>query len=224
MAGRFRSAQAGRPIEGSRLFRAHAALTSRFFRRPPDSLLTKRAVRRGDFSHRATFSSPPGFSQQTRAFARSPDSEQTIPYDEDQSDSVRPDVPARGAACFRSGQQPSPEVVKEFDKDGDGKLNEEERKAARDAREKQMLEKYDADKDGKLSDEERKTAREAMRAEHEKKMLEKYDKDGDGKLSDEERKAMVEAGDGPRRRGLRRDGGPRPDGPSPEGGPAPKQP
>jgi Ca2+-binding EF-hand superfamily protein len=124
----------------------------------------------------------------------------------------------------RKGIPIPPEVVKEFDKDGDGKLNEEERKAARDAREKQMLEKYDADKDGKLSDEERKAAREAMRAEHEKKMLEKYDKDGDGKLSDEERKAMVEAGDGLRRRGLRRDGGPRPDGPSPEGGPTPKQP
>lgn len=118
----------------------------------------------------------------------------------------------------RKGPPIPPEVVKEFDKDGDGKLNEEERKAAREAREKQMLEKYDADKDGKLSDEERKTAREAMRAEHEKKMLEKYDKDGDGKLSEEERKAMVEAGDGPRRRG------PRPDGPPPEGGPIPKQP
>jgi len=59
-------------------------------------------------------------------------------------------------------------------------------------------------------------------------MLEKYDKDGDGKLSEEERKAMVEAGDGPRRRGPRGEGGPeggqRPDGPPPEGAPpAPKQ-
>jgi len=47
-------------------------------------------------------------------------------------------------------------------------------------------------------------------------------------LSEEERKAMVEAGDGPRRRGPRGEGGPeggqRPDGPPPEGAPpAPKQ-
>lgn len=100
--------------------------------------------------------------------------------------------------------QPSPEVLKEFDKDGDGKLNEEEGKAAREARQKKMLEKYDADKDGKLNDEERKK----MEAENPRRgpggpggrgwqpdaeTIKKYDKDGDGKLNEEETKALREA-------------------------------
>jgi Ca2+-binding EF-hand superfamily protein len=51
-----------------------------------------------------------------------------------------------------------PAVLKEFDKDGDGSLNEEEKaawKAAQMAERKAKLEKYDTDKDGKLSEEER---------------------------------------------------------------------
>ena len=86
-----------------------------------------------------------------------------------------------------------PEMVKEFDKDGDGKLSDDERTAMRESmkakmaeRQKEMLEKYDADKDGKLSKEEREKAMEERKAE----MLKKFDKDGDGKLSDEERAAM----------------------------------
>ena len=54
------------------------------------------------------------------------------------------------------------EVLKEFDKDGDGKLNEEERKAAGEAMRKKLIEKFDKDGDGKLNEEERKAAREAM--------------------------------------------------------------
>ena len=95
-----------------------------------------------------------------------------------------------------------------------GMMNPEQRK--------QMLEKFDTDKDGKLSDEERKAAREEfmknrpqrpqmpgqpgaqgpqgprgphrgmMDPEQQKKMLEKFDTDKDGKLSDEERKAARE--------------------------------
>lgn len=53
-------------------------------------------------------------------------------------------------------------MLKEFDKDGDGKLSETEQKAAREAGEKRMLEQFDADKDGKLSDEERAKARESF--------------------------------------------------------------
>lgn len=56
----------------------------------------------------------------------------------------------------RGGGQLPPEVLKEFDKDGDGKLNDEERKAMQEAGHKKLLEKFDTDKDGKLSDEERK--------------------------------------------------------------------
>jgi hypothetical protein len=68
---------------------------------------------------------------------------------------------------------PPPEVMKElvakFDKDGDGKLNETEMKAAREARQAEMLKKYDKDGDGKLSDEEKATAKEAMKKAHEGK-------------------------------------------------------
>ena len=102
-------------------------------------------------------------------------------------------------------------------------------------RHKAMLEKFDADKDGKLSDEERKAAREAMKEAHgqrgdrgprgqrpedaqgrpegqpgnaegrpgrpgprfnpeqHKAFIEKFDTDKDGKLSEEERKAAREA-------------------------------
>ena len=47
-------------------------------------------------------------------------------------------------------------MIKKFDKDGDGKLNEEERKAAEEARKAEMLKRFDKDGDGKISDEERK--------------------------------------------------------------------
>ncbi len=88
---------------------------------------------------------------------------------------------------------PSAEMIKKFDKDGDGKLSDEERKAMQEAgkakreeHQKAMLAKYDKDGDGKLSDEERAAAK----ADREAEMLKKFDKDGDGKLSDEERAAM----------------------------------
>jgi len=58
-------------------------------------------------------------------------------------------------------------------------------------------EKFDADKDGKLNDEEMAAAKEAARekakqtrAEHRKMALEKYDANGDGKLDKEERAKM----------------------------------
>ena len=103
-----------------------------------------------------------------------------------------------------------PEIVDKFDKDGDGELNEDERKAAREARRdkmkerrEEMLKKYDADGDGKLDEEERKVAREAMKA----RMLERFDKDGDGELNDDERAEMrKEMKDRPHRHGHGKDG------------------
>jgi hypothetical protein len=86
---------------------------------------------------------------------------------------------------------PPPEMLKEFDKDGDGKLSEEERKAMREAmkeRHKDKFKEFDKDGDGKLSEAEREAMKEARKAE----WLKKYDTDGDGKLSEEERKAMPE--------------------------------
>ncbi len=105
---------------------------------------------------------------------------------------------------------PPAEVLEKFDKDGDGKLSNDERSAMREAmkakseeRRKAMLAKFDADGDGKLSKEEREKAMEERKAE----MLKKYDKDGDGKLSEEERAAMPRP---PRSEG--RPGGKRPGG------------
>jgi hypothetical protein len=82
---------------------------------------------------------------------------------------------------------------KKFDKDGDGRLSKEERKAMHEAHRKELLEKFDKDGDGKLSDDELKAAQDARMAERENRrraMLQKFDKDGDGKLSEEERAAM----------------------------------
>jgi len=105
-----------------------------------------------------------------------------------------------------------PEIIAKFDKDGDGKLNDEERAAARSAREgmmearkKEMLEKFDTDKDGTLDD----TEKAAMHEARKKMMLEKFDANKDGTLDDTEKAAMrKEMGDRP--------GGPR--GPRGEGG------
>ena len=86
-----------------------------------------------------------------------------------------------------------PEILEKFDKNNDGKLDDEERKAARAAREeimaarkKEMLEKFDADGDGELNDDEKVAAR----AEMKKRMLEKFDKDGDGELNEDEKAEM----------------------------------
>jgi hypothetical protein len=98
---------------------------------------------------------------------------------------------------------PPAEIIAKFDKDGDGKLNDEERAAARaefEAKRKEAQAKFDTDGDGKLSEDERKAMQEARK----KEMLEKFDKDGDGKLSEEERKAA-----GPQRGGPGRPGGPK---------------
>lgn len=84
------------------------------------------------------------------------------------------------------GMRLPPEILKKYDKDGDGKLSDEEGKAAREGRRKEMLEKYDADGDGKITGDERKKMDEDRRSE----MIKRFDKDGDGKLSEEERKAM----------------------------------
>lgn len=133
-----------------------------------------------------------------------------------------------GTSVFASAQDPAPKrppgrippsILKEFDKDGDGNLSEDERKAMRETmkarmeeRRKQLLEKYDADGDGKLSEEEAAKARADRQAE----MLRKYDKDGDGKLSDEERSAIPPFERGP---GGRRGGKGGPDGAGGPGGP-----
>ena len=122
------------------------------------------------------------------------------------------------------------ELIKQFDKDEDGQLNEEERAAARAAWEKRraegrpradgprrgrpggldraaLLKKFDKDESGDLNDEERTALRQhiqELRAKRgdgqgraarsrpgfdREKILAEFDKDEDGKLSEEERTA-----------------------------------
>ena len=71
--------------------------------------------------------------------------------------------PEKGGKKTGSGEgRPSrEEVMKKFDKDGDGKLSEDERAEARkamEARRAEMIEKFDKDGDGKLNEDERKAA------------------------------------------------------------------
>jgi len=56
------------------------------------------------------------------------------------------------------------EIKAQFDVDGDGKLNETERQAAREARKQRKMERFDTDGDGQISDTERATAKERHRA------------------------------------------------------------
>ncbi len=120
----------------------------------------------------------------------------------------------------RGPRQVPPAVLEEFDKDGDGKLNDEESKAAREAMQakreearKKMIAEFDKDGDGKLNDEESKAAREAMQAKR-KALVEKYDANKNGRLDPEEVKAAREAGEElpMMRAGARGQGGPRGEG------------
>ena len=101
------------------------------------------------------------------------------------------DAEGEGKGKRRRGRRPwmRKEILKKFDKDGDGKLNEAERaeaKKAWEAKQAETLKKFDADGDGKLNAKERKAAHAARRQEM---ILKKFDKDGDGKLNAEEQKA-----------------------------------
>ena len=59
--------------------------------------------------------------------------------------------------------KPSKQWIEKFDKNGDGKLDEAERKAAGEARKKIILKKFDKNGDGKLCEAERKAAAAAMK-------------------------------------------------------------
>jgi len=101
----------------------------------------------------------------------------------------------------------------QWDKDGDGRLSDAERKEmetqqaqwikqAAESRRKWMLQRWDTDKDGRMSEQET-AAMEAQQAEWKKRaeqyrkeqaeLRKKHDADGNGKLNDDERKAYYEA-------------------------------
>ncbi|MFP6895015.1 MAG: EF-hand domain-containing protein [Roseibacillus sp.] len=64
----------------------------------------------------------------------------------------------------RGGARQIPkEILEKYDKNKDGKLDEDERKAFMEARRAEMIKKYDKDGDGELSDDERKAAMEDRR-------------------------------------------------------------
>lgn len=126
--------------------------------------------------------------------------------------SVKAQEPAKPAVQeFPQRANMMAEVLKQFDKDGDGKLNDQEREAMMTAR-KAMGEKmrlarekeFDKDGDGKLSEQERAAMMAAMQQRHPqmKEMIKRFDKDGDGKLNAEEKKAMMDE----RARRMRKDG------------------
>jgi len=89
-----------------------------------------------------------------------------------------------------------PKFLEQYDVDGDGMINEEERQAMVEAR-KQIRENlrqgWDKDADGKLSAEERQHAREQLRQMMEEKRTERFneaDTDDDGSISKEEFEAL----------------------------------
>lgn len=93
-------------------------------------------------------------------------------------------------------ERPIPGTIKkEFDRNGDGVLSDDERadlretmRERRNARRNDLVNRFDADGDGELNEAERATAHDTISRE----MLAKYDADGDGALSRAERKAMVD--------------------------------
>jgi Ca2+-binding EF-hand superfamily protein len=96
------------------------------------------------------------------------------------------------------------EALKQFDKNGDGKLDDTERAAMMEARKAQMEKmrqarekEFDKNGDGKLDDTERAAMMEVLKQRHPEagqrmqELIKRFDKDGDGKLNDDERKAMM---------------------------------
>jgi hypothetical protein len=98
-------------------------------------------------------------------------------------------------------------MLKDFDKDGDGKLSDDERKAARKGMREHMVKEFDKDGDGTLSEDEREKMRHSI---HKKRAKGKEDSD----------KGKAKRGTGDRRRAESGpDGPPRPRGPHGLGGP-----
>lgn len=86
------------------------------------------------------------------------------------------------------------EMLKKWDKDGDGKISPEEAKAMREAMQAERLKKWDKNGDGKIDADEEKAMREEMTAKR-KALMEKYDENKDGKLDPAERKKAMDAGE-----------------------------
>jgi hypothetical protein len=104
---------------------------------------------------------------------------------------AKPDTPQhpRHRAMLRA------HMLKKADTDGDRRLSEAEREAAKakfQELRKEFLAKHDKDGDGKLHDTEREAAREAIKGRLQEAKT-RCDTNGDGKLDEAERKAAREA-------------------------------
>ena len=71
--------------------------------------------------------------------------------------------PEEGKGKKHPGHPGIKQLIEKFDKDGDGKLSAEERKAAGEARKAEFLKKFDKDGDGKIGPEERKAIAEEFK-------------------------------------------------------------
>lgn len=99
-----------------------------------------------------------------------------------------------------ASKAPSKEALKKYDKDGDGKLSEEEQAARRadivakaaETR-KANVDKYDADGDGKLSRDEREAKKAAEAAEREAKKAEREAKKAERDAEKAAKKAAKES-------------------------------
>ncbi len=103
--------------------------------------------------------------------------------------------PADGPKHFGNGAC-LPKFLEQYDVDGDGTINEEERQAMIEARKQihqKLIDRWDEDGDGKISMEEREAAREQLRKLMEEKRTERFndaDTDGDGAISWDEFTAL----------------------------------
>ncbi len=108
-----------------------------------------------------------------------------------------PTVAAGPADSFPRGQ----DALANYDKDGDGRLSEQERRAMmEDYAQRTRLRRWDANRDGRL-DEQETSAMQAETARLERQLaqarqrqqeaIQKYDKDGDGRLDPEESRSML---------------------------------
>jgi len=101
----------------------------------------------------------------------------------------------------KSKKELSAKTIKKYDKNGDGKLSEEEAKAMAEEkkeiaekRHEEKLKNYDTDGNGKLSDEE-KIAMHKTEDAKKQQILEKYDANKNGNLEGNELKAASDAGE-----------------------------
>ena len=120
-------------------------------------------------------------------------------------------APPEGAKGKKPGGErrgPPASIIKKFDADGDGKLNEAEHAKAREEMEKlrgERLKEFDKDGDGKLTGDEQVAALKGMLAKSEglkKKLTARFDADKSGDLSDAElaeaAKGFFRGGPGPK--------------------------